>query len=63
MHMPFYWVWMDCSVSFVPQFLNIFDFVNFVLLPNSLLLLFLNFRNFLFPYSAVFPAGAFEFMT
>ena len=62
---------MDCNLLYVPQFFKD-DFVfwlTFNLLLSNFLLLFLSFivvvfsfQNFLFPYWAVFPAGAFGFL-
>ena len=57
---------MDSSMPYVPQFLNIFVHCYLVLV-NPLLLLFvlvvmLFVLQFLFPYWAVFPAGAFRFL-
>ena len=65
---------MDCSLLYVPQFflkIFFFFFLTFnLLLSNFLLLLlgfivvvfFFSFQDFLFPYWAVFPAGAFGFL-
>ena len=61
--MPFYWVWVDHCLPFVPQFLNIFiscSLFIFALLYSLLSLfvfvvVFIFFHNFFFPYWAVFP--------
>ena len=60
---------MDCSLLYVTQFFKDFFFLTFNLLLINFLLLLLSFiavvfsfQNFLFPYWAVFPAGAFGFL-
>ena len=67
---------MDCSLLYVPQFFYRFFFLlllTFNLLLSNFLLLLLGFivvvypvfffsQDFLFPYWAVFPAGAFGFL-
>ena len=58
--------WMDCSLLYVPQFINDFFFnlvlSHFLLLLLSFIVVVFSFQNFLFPYWAVFPAGAFGFL-
>ena len=67
--MPFYCVWMDCSLLYVLQFfIHFFFLMTFYLVLSSFslfgfIVLYFSFKSFLFPYWAVFPARAFGFLT